>query len=80
MQTHMCVEAAIRAGHDFGFECVVIQDACATRDIVYDGKTVKAEDVQTSVLATVTKGGYGKVIDLDIFKENTDKYMFQKLD
>lgn len=80
MQTQMCVEAAIRAGHDFGFECVVIQDACATRDVMYRGKTVKAEDVQTCILATVTDGGYGKVLDLNIFKENIDKYLFQKLD
>jgi nicotinamidase-related amidase len=80
MQTQMCVEAAIRAGHDFGFECVVISDACATRDVKFKDKTVKAEDVQTSILATITDGRYGKVIDLKIFKENTDKYLLQKLD
>jgi len=38
MQTQMCVEAAIRAGHDFGFECVVVQDACATRDVKFGDK------------------------------------------
>jgi nicotinamidase-related amidase len=80
MQTQMCVEAAIRAGHDFGFECIVIHDACATRDVKFNGKIVKAEDVQTSILATITDGGYGKVIDLKTFKENTDKYLHQKLD
>jgi nicotinamidase-related amidase len=70
MQTQMCVEAAVRAAHDFGFECVVIQDACATRDVKFEGKTVKAEDVQSSVLATLVDGGYAKVIDLKTFKEN----------
>lgn len=80
MQTQMCVEAAIRASHDFGFECVVIQDACATRDVTYGDRTVKAEDVQTCILATVIDGGYGKVIDLNVFKVNIDKYLFQKLD
>jgi nicotinamidase-related amidase len=80
MQTQMCLEAAVRAGYDFGFECIVIQDACATRDIKFEGKTVKAEDVQTTILATITDGGYGKVIDLKAFKENTDKYLFKKLD
>ena len=29
MQTHMCLEAATRAAHDLGFECVVVADACA---------------------------------------------------
>ena len=80
MQTQMCVEAAIRAGHDFGFECIVIHDACATRDVSFMDQTVKAEEVQTSILATITDGEYGKVIDLKSFKENTDKYLQQKLD
>jgi len=77
MQTQMCVEAAVRAAHDYGLECVVVQDACATRDLKYAGKTVKAEDVQTAVLATFTDGGYAKVIDLNKFKENVDRYLFQ---
>jgi nicotinamidase-related amidase len=78
MQTQMCLEAAVRAGHDLGFECFVIQDACATRDVKFGDKVVKAEDVQTSVLATITDGGYAKVLDLKAFKENPDKYLFQK--
>lgn len=80
MQTQMCVEAAIRAAHDFGFECIVIHDACATRDVRYMDQTVEAEKVQTSILATITDGGYGQIIDLKSFKENTDKYLQQKLD
>jgi nicotinamidase-related amidase len=75
MQTHMCVEAAVRAAHDFGFECVVIGDACATRDVKFLDKIVKAEDVQISTLATITDGGYARVIDLKTFKENPDKYL-----
>ena len=78
MQTQMCLEAATRAGHDFGFECIVVEDACATKDLKFGDKVVKAEDVQTSTLATITGGGYGKVIDLKAFKENLDKYLFQK--
>lgn len=77
MQTQMCLEAATRAGHDFGFECIVVEDACATKDLKFGDKVVKAEDVQTSTLAIITGGGYGKVIDLKAFKENLDKYLFQ---
>jgi nicotinamidase-related amidase len=53
MQTHMCLEAATRAGHDLGFKCTVIADACATRDLVFGGVTVKAKDVHYSTLATL---------------------------
>jgi len=78
MQTQMCLEAATRAAHDFGFECIVVKDGCATRDLKFGDKTVKAEDVQTAVLATFTDGRYAKVIDLKDFKENTGKYLYQK--
>lgn len=80
MQTQMCLEAAVRAAHDYGFECVVIQEACATKDLTFGGKVAKAEDVQTSTFATFVNGGYSKVIEMKVFKENTDKYLFQKLD
>jgi nicotinamidase-related amidase len=78
MQTHLCLEAATRAGHDYGFECVVVGDACATKDVKFGDKTVKAEDVHNSTLATINSN-YGKVIDLKTFKENPDKYLFRKL-
>ncbi len=78
MQTQMCLEAAVRAAHDFGFECIVIQDACATRDLKFGEKLVKAEDVQTAVLATITDGRYGKVIGLNEFKEHTSDFLFEK--
>ena len=78
MQTQMCLEGAVRAAHDFGFECIVVQDACATRDLKLGEKTVKAEDVQTAVLATLTDGRYAKVIDLKEFKANQDHYLHQK--
>jgi len=77
MQTHMCMEAAVRAAHDYGFECIVVQDACATKDMKFGEKTVKAEDVHTTVLATLMAGGYAKVMDLKNFKENKDKYLYQ---
>lgn len=78
MQTQMCLEAAVRAGHDFGFDCIVIGDACAAKDLKFGDKVVKAEDVHTSTLATLADGGYAKVIDLKVFKENPDKYLYQK--
>ncbi len=78
MQTHMCLEAAVRAAHDYGFECLVVQDACATKDMKFGDKTVKAEDIHTAVLATLTNGGYAKVLDLSEFKEKANQYLFNK--
>jgi len=61
MQTHMCVEAAVRAGADFGFEVTVVHDACATRDLEFGGETVPAAQVHAGALAAMN-GSYAKVI------------------
>lgn len=61
MMTHMCVDAATRAATDFGFDCWVVQDACATRNLKFGDRTVAAADVHTSFLAALN-GSYGRVL------------------
>ena len=53
MQTHMCVEAAVRAGGDLGYKCILIHDACATKDLKYGDRIIKSEDVHYSTLSTL---------------------------
>lgn len=68
MQTHMCVEAATRAGSDLGFKCILIHDACATRDLKFNDKIIKSEDVHYSTLSTLKN--YASVISADEFLAN----------
>ena len=72
MQTHMCLEAAVRAASDYGFECLVVPDACATRDLTFDGTTATAASVQASTLATLKGGGYARVVSLQEFLQKPD--------
>jgi nicotinamidase-related amidase len=53
MQTHMCVEAATRAGSDLGYKCILIHDACATKDLKFGDRIIKSEDVHYSTLSTL---------------------------
>jgi nicotinamidase-related amidase len=53
MMTHMCVDATARAAKDFGFNIILIGDACATKDQEINGEIVKAEDVHKSFLAAL---------------------------
>jgi nicotinamidase-related amidase len=53
MMTHMCVDSTTRAAKDFGYNCVVIGDACATKDLELNGVRVKAFDVQTAILSAL---------------------------
>ncbi len=67
MQTHMCAEAATRAATDFGYKCIFVADACATRDLTYGDYTVKAKDVHISTLASLK--AYAKVVTTNEFLE-----------
>ena len=60
MMTHMCVDATARAAADFGFQVIVAEDACATRDLKYGDTTIPAELVHKAFLAALKS--YGQVM------------------
>ena len=64
MMTHMCIDATVRATKDFGFNCTLIGDACATRQLEINGVTVKAVDVHNSFLSALN-GFYAKVVKIE---------------
>ena len=65
--SHMCIDATTRAAFDLGFECVVIQDACATRDLEFEGKPITAQAVHGSFMAALGSA-YAKVLTAEAFK------------
>ena len=64
--SHMCIDATTRAAFDLGFKCTVVEDACATRDLVFKDKTVKAEDVHSSFMAALS-APYATVESTEVF-------------
>ena len=52
--THMCIDTTTRAAFDLGYKCHVINDACATRELQFDGRTVSAADVQAAFMAALS--------------------------
>ncbi len=65
--SHMCIDATVRSAFDLGFNCTVIADACATRDLEYRGDVVKAADVQCAFMSALTMF-YSSVISTDELK------------
>ena len=53
MMSHMCVEATTRAAFDLGFSCIVTHDACATRELAFNGVIVPAAHVHASSMAAL---------------------------
>lgn len=59
--SHMCVAATGRAAADFGYKTVVIHDACATRELEFDGTTIPAAQVHAANMAALAFG-YATVV------------------
>ena len=59
--SHMCVDAGARAASDLGYQCVVVHDACATRDQEFEGVVVPAAQVHAAFMAAL-KFGYAKAV------------------
>jgi nicotinamidase-related amidase len=67
--THMCIDATARAAFDFGFRCLVAEDACATRDLSFQGKSIKAAEVHAAFMAALSAPYAGIVSTRDILKK-----------
>ena len=64
MMTHMCVDATTRAAFDYGFECLVAEDACAAITLIHKGQSIPAQHVHLAFLAALNNV-YAKVLNTD---------------
>lgn len=55
MMTHMCVDTTVRAAKDLGYQVTLISDACATKDLEWQGEKIPAEIVQNVFLASLNQ-------------------------
>ena len=65
--SHMCIDATTRAAFDHGFQCTVVSDACATRDLEFAGRVVAARDVHAAFMAALAVP-YARVIEASTLK------------
>ncbi len=54
VMSHMCIDATTRAAFDLGFNCAVAEDACATKDLFFNGNTIKAPEVHAVFMAALS--------------------------
>ncbi len=62
MMTHMCVDTTVRACMDHGLAVTLLADACATKDLVFNGVKIPAETVQSTYMASLD-GLFARVIE-----------------
>ncbi|KAB0501386.1 cysteine hydrolase family protein [Pseudomonas moorei] len=64
--SHMCIDGITRAANDLGYSVTVIHDACASRDLEFNGLTVPAAQVHAAFMSALGFA-YAKVISTDEF-------------
>lgn len=69
--SHMCIDATTRAAADLGYSCIVIHDACATKNLKFVGKEILAEDVHDSFMAALGSA-YANVLGFNEFLSSTN--------
>jgi nicotinamidase-related amidase len=58
--SHMCIDATTRAAFDLGFQCTVVEDACAARDLRHGDEVIEAAKVHGAFMAALA-GTYARV-------------------
>ncbi|OLS58973.1 cysteine hydrolase family protein [Pseudomonas putida] len=62
--SHMCIDAAVRAAADLGYTVKVLHDACATRDLEFNGVNVPAAQAHAAYMASLAFA-YAQVISTE---------------
>lgn len=62
--SHMCIDAGVRAAADLGYRVTVLHDACATRDLEFEGIVVPAAHVHAAFMSALGFA-YASVVSTD---------------
>ena len=53
MMSHMCIDTTTRAAFDLGYSCLAAYDACATRNMTFNGLEVPAKQVHAAYMSAL---------------------------
>lgn len=66
MMTHMCIDTTVRAAQNYGYKVTLIHDACTTKDLKWNGKTIEAQTVHDIIMASL-QGMFAQVVSCEEF-------------
>lgn len=71
--SHMCIDACTRVAKDYGYDCTVVSDACATRDLEFEGEIIPSNYVHGAFMAALG-ASYAKIVKTEnILKELSNR-------
>jgi nicotinamidase-related amidase len=66
MLSNMRIDTSVRAAKSRGLKVVVLEDACATKDLVWNGEIIPAQTVHNTIMASLN-GTFAEVIKVRSF-------------
>ena len=70
MITHQAIDATVRAAHDLGFSCTVLEDACAAQQLTFNQHTISTQDAHHAFMAAL-QSSYAAVYNTNAYLEKT---------
>lgn len=70
MMTHTTIDATVRAAYDYGFNCTVLYDACAARQLEFNHNVIPAHLVHYAFLAAL-QPTYAMVMSTEEFLQKS---------
>lgn len=65
--SHMCIDTTVRAAKELGFKCILIADACATRNLKFGSEILPAQTVHAVFMAALD-GMFATVVTADRYQ------------
>lgn len=53
MMSHMCIDTTVRAARYLGYTITVLQDACTTKDLIWNDNVISAQTVNNAFMASL---------------------------
>lgn len=69
MMSHMCVDTTTRAAQNYHYTVKLVHDACTTRNLEWNGKTLDAEIVHNCFMASLS-GLFAQIVSTEEFLKN----------
>ncbi len=67
--SHMCIDTTVRAAKELGFKCILITNACATRNLKFGDEILPAHEVHAAFMAALD-GVFARVVTADKYLLN----------
>jgi nicotinamidase-related amidase len=62
MMSHMCIDTTVRTAKKLGYEVILLNDACTTKSLSWNGTLIPAKTVHQTFMASL-QGTFANVID-----------------